>query len=240
MTDAMFSLSVDGIADPLSVVQVDGKEAMSKLFRLEVTVVVHGSDQASFLKRVQRRDVVLEIRGGRESGRTFVGIVAKAKSLAYDPQKSEHWYRLRIRPALWLLSKRIDNRIFQNVSTEHIVSEVLAGAGVPYEWRLRRTSRPRDYCVQYQESDLAFVRRLLAEDGTAFFFEDDGRIVLIDEATYRPISGNPVLPFRPAAGMVHGEALQSFNLTREVSSTSAIVKHFDYHRPALRIRARRG
>jgi type VI secretion system secreted protein VgrG len=55
-----------------------------------------------------------------------------------------------------------------------------------YRWALAdaaRLERPRAFLVQYNESDLDFVRRLLEQEGVGFFFEhgDDGAVMTLSD-----------------------------------------------------------
>src|SRR5262249_55007498 len=78
-------------------------------------------------------------------------------------------YHMEVVPMLWLLTKNSQSRIFQHVSVPDILKKVLAGLDVTYE--LQGTFHPRDYCVQYRESDFAFASRLMEEEGIFYFFK---------------------------------------------------------------------
>jgi type VI secretion system VgrG family protein len=78
-------------------------------------------------------------------------------------------YRASLTPKLWLLTKKVRSRIFQHVTVPDILNAVLTGMDVTYE--LSATYFPRDYCVQYGESDFNFVSRLMEEEGIYYFFK---------------------------------------------------------------------
>lgn len=81
-------------------------------------------------------------------------------------------YQVRVRPALWRLSLRTNARIFQSQKPHEIISILLQEAGISdYAFALRDEHAPREYCVQYRETDLAFITRLAAEEGMYFFHE---------------------------------------------------------------------
>ena len=153
-------------------------------------------------------------------------------------------YPLRIVPTLWLLKKRTTSRIFQELTVPAIVSAVLDESGVKYALRLLGTYRRRTYCVQYRETDFAFVERLLAEEGIFYTFDHGGAeaateiIALSDTARLYPtIAGEPKLSYRPhegAAGMAEGEHhVQRFELRRSLRSTSVLRRGYDFRRPGF-------
>ena len=67
---------------------------------------------------------------------------------------------------VWLATRRSDCRIFQNKTVPEIVQEVLSTYGFPIENHLAESYVPRDYCVQYNETDAAFVSRLMEFEGS--------------------------------------------------------------------------
>ena len=91
-------------------------------------------------------------------------------------------YRLVIEPWLAFLAHRQDSFVFQGKTVVQIVDEVLAdytgqGRLAPaWRWDLADASvyAERSLSIQYQESDLAFVQRLLREEGLFFWFEHSG------------------------------------------------------------------
>jgi type VI secretion system secreted protein VgrG len=60
-------------------------------------------------------------------------------------------------------------------------------------WETQGTFEPRDYCVQYRESDFDFASRLMEEEGIFYFFEHD-------EKKHKMVLGNDPSVHKPAAG----------------------------------------
>jgi type VI secretion system secreted protein VgrG len=112
-----------------------------------------------------------------EHARCVHGIVT---AIAHDGvEHGNDGLRVTVMPALEALRHRVDSRIFQDKTVPEVVDSVLAAGLAPYrrkhESRLRRAEYPRrEYIVQYRESDLAFVERLLAEEGIWYRFEHSG------------------------------------------------------------------
>jgi type VI secretion system secreted protein VgrG len=113
-------------------------------------------------------------------------------------------YRAELVPKLWLLSLRQDSRVFQAVSVKDVLHTVLGGWQIDLHDELTGTYLPRDYCVQYRETDLAFVSRLMEEEGIFYYFthaEDRHTLVLADSPEGHPdLPGLTSLPFDPGAG----------------------------------------
>lgn len=93
-------------------------------------------------------------------------------------------YTLTVVPWLWFLSLTNGRRIFQNKDTKEIIKAVFDGLGFSdYDIRAKGGKR-REYCVQYGESDLQFVARLMAEDGFSYYFKHNERkhtLVVVDQ-----------------------------------------------------------
>ena len=107
-------------------------------------------------------------------------------------------YQAELVPWLWMLSLSADCRIFQQLSVPEIVSQVFTNLGhSDYELRLVRTYPKREYCVQYRETHLDFVSRLLEDEGIAYHFvhtADKHVLVLTDgPAGMRACPGPAVL-----------------------------------------------
>ncbi|MFT5532223.1 MAG: type VI secretion system secreted protein VgrG [Burkholderiaceae bacterium] len=97
-------------------------------------------------------------------------------------------YEALVRPALWLLTRSSNCRIFQGNTAIEIVKMVCAnavyGEAIQIDvTQISATPEIRDYCVQYRESDFSFVCRLLEEEGIYFYFKhtaSDHTMVLAD------------------------------------------------------------
>src|SRR5262249_55012999 len=87
-------------------------------------------------------------------------------------------YRLEIVPQFWLLTRRAQSRIFQHIAVPDILKKVLEGLEVTYQ--LQGKYEPRDYCVQYRETDFNFASRLMEEEGIFYFFKhQDGKHTMV-------------------------------------------------------------
>ena len=95
-------------------------------------------------------------------------------------------FKAVVRPWLWFLSRRTDLRIFQEMSVIDIIQFVLEEYGFSgnLQLNLSHTYEARDYCVQYRETDLDFLHRLMEQEGIYYFFDhsaDTEKLILIDD-----------------------------------------------------------
>ncbi|UUE56793.1 type VI secretion system Vgr family protein [Pectobacterium aroidearum] len=144
-------------------------------------------------------------------------------------------YQIEVRPALWRLGLRTNARIFQAQKPEAIISMLLEEAGITdYAFALRNEHAVREYCVQYRESDLAFITRLAAEEGMYFFHEyEEGkhRVVFADDAG--ALTKGPELFFNLATqGLSEGEYVRRFHYAERVSTAEVELKDYSFKTPA--------
>lgn len=177
-------------------------EGLSQLFVIEVECVSQEPDWDLAALLGTQASVTLADDG--TPTRSFHGLVEEA---AFVARRGDLFvYRLKLMPHIQGLAHRVRSRIFQDKSVVAIIREVLSGAGVPdesVEWTV--TEGPsREYCTQWRESELAFVLRLLEEDGIFFWFEhsEAGHVLHLADApeVHVPIEGAPGLSFRAWEG----------------------------------------
>ncbi|UVL81909.1 type VI secretion system tip protein VgrG [Pseudomonas sp. B21-028] len=125
-------------------------------------------------------------------------LVAEIRQLPADATAER--YQLLLRPWLWWLSLASNNRVFQNLATSDIVTTIFKAHGfTDFQLKLSGSYTPREYCVQYGETDLAFVSRLLEEDGIFWFFTHEAgkhTLVLADSNdAFAPIPNGPTVNY---------------------------------------------
>ncbi|WP_343716561.1 type VI secretion system tip protein TssI/VgrG, partial [Inquilinus sp.] len=151
---------------------MDGTEGLSGLFEFRLRV------------RSKRQDVTpkelvglpiswsLELPGGER--RQWSGVVA---ALVAGPALGEGMrsYTLDVRPWLWLFTHTSDCRIFQNKTTQQILETIFTEAKIrDYDFGpVIGAKAVREYCVQYNETDYAFICRLLEEEGWCWWFRHE-------------------------------------------------------------------
>ncbi|BAU74752.1 type VI secretion system Vgr family protein [Metapseudomonas furukawaii] len=132
------------------------------------------------------------------SQRPLDALVAEIHQLPADATADR--YQLVLRPWLWWLALARNNRVFQNQTTSDIVTGIFADHGfTDYRLALSGSYEPREYCVQYGETDFAFVSRLMEEDGIFWFFTHEAgkhNLVLGDSNdAFPPIPNGPGVPY---------------------------------------------
>jgi type VI secretion system secreted protein VgrG len=225
-------------APELRVLGFRSRASISGEYVVTITVAASGIDATVIEETLVGQAMSLWIDQGG-SGRPTHGICASA-GWNGAAERGRDTFRLRLVPRFAMLKRQKRSRIFQEQSVPAIVDAILG------QWRLERRSAlvrqypKRTYCVQYRETDHAFVRRLLAEEGIFTFFEhetgDTERLVLADaQNAYPPVPGEPALHYRPAQG-AHGLAAEehdvlAFTARRAARTTSVFVREYDFERP---------
>lgn len=154
-------------------------------------------------------------------------------------------YSVTLRPKIWMLGLRSGMRIFQDQSAVDIVTTVLKDAGIKgtdVRWQVSSKPLLREYCVQYRETDLAFISRLLAEEGLFYYFEhalDRHTLVIADgNSTFQPMPGSATLPYRTRTGMVSAEeSVYEFHAAQHLQSGAVAMRDFGFEKPANRLEA---
>lgn len=120
------------------------------------------------------------------TGRTWSGVIADIAHL-HAPDTGLSTYGIRIAPMLWLLTQRTNCRAYQEKSDLEVVLEILREWGLTAESRCEDTYKPRKYRLQYQESDFAFMSRLLEEAGINYMLEPRGgeMVIVLSDAPER-------------------------------------------------------
>ena len=230
-------------AGRLRVLSFRGQETVSRPFGFDLAVTVRSSDAPDLDSALlgQPATLMMDVPDGEP--RNVCGIIVAVE--AQDVfQQDRHAFHLRLVPRLWLLGRRTTSRVFQNETVPAIVGAVLDAARVPYRKALVEKYVPRTYCVQYQETDLAFVTRLLAEEGIFYVFEHSAEetLVLCDGPhLYESIAGDPQLAYRyqdGSEGLVPREHhVGRFALRRKVKPGAVLHRDYDFRRPLLDLRA---
>jgi type VI secretion system secreted protein VgrG len=153
-------------ANSLLLIGVRGHEQISGLFRFEFELLAENGTDVSFDKLMGQK-VTGRIRLAEKENRYISGIVSRVAQGSRDQTFTS--YSLEVVPKIWLLTLRRQSRIFQGLSVPDILKQVLTGMDVTYE--IQGTFQPREYCVQYRESDFDFASRLMEEEGIYYFFK---------------------------------------------------------------------
>ncbi|TIN06725.1 type VI secretion system tip protein TssI/VgrG [Mesorhizobium sp.] len=181
-------------ADLLTFTHLVGRDELSRCLAYTVGFV-SSSPEIDPLKMLGG---AVSIEGESDPKRWFSGLVSEFRLTRIEDRLA--YYEAVIRPWLWFLGNTTDCRIFQNMSVIEIVEEVFSKySTAKFEKRLQGSYPPREYCVQYDESDLDFVQRLLEHEGILYFFEhDEGKhtLVLADAMNkLKPAPGYEKVPY---------------------------------------------
>ena len=164
-----FKCAIDG--KTYDVYEFTATESIFSDFRVDVTVV---SKWQPNVGDYLDKEASLTLTGKKTSmvDRIFQGTITAVE----ECQKKGRFYlfKIIISPCLWRLTQYRDIRIFQNLTTPDIIEKVLKTSGIlssEYECRFRGKYSPREYCVQYRETNMDFITRLMAEEGMFFHYE---------------------------------------------------------------------
>lgn len=223
----------------LVVTALRGREALSEPFALEVRFHAASRD-AIAVADLLAAEARLSIRRPGGDERVFHGEVDRARLTGVGDGVPE--YEARIVPRLARLGHASRSRIFQDQTALDVVGKVLDGHRVKHRSATSGSYAVRPYVVQHQETDLAFVSRLLEEEGIAYLFEHGAgghELVLFDGTEPGPKLAEPLPQRRPdqAEGEPHADRVAS---ATRLASTGAALRDHDFVKPALDLAAAAG
>ncbi|EOE6861809.1 type VI secretion system Vgr family protein, partial [Cronobacter dublinensis] len=146
-------------------------------------------------------------------------------------------YELTVEPDLWPMQRDRNLRIFQGQTVPQIVKTLLGESRVNVEERLSGSYRVWEYCVQYQESSLDFMSRLLELEGITYHFrhEQDRHTLILTDAPgqYEPFPGYETIPYHvtPSGGTTDEEGISQWALEDSVTPGIYSLDDYDFRKP---------
>ncbi len=225
--------------DKIVLSRFDGSEGLSELFEYRIEGL-SADENINFDDAIGKNCTVnMNTLGGEV--RHFDGILVEAQWLGVS--LDAYAYRLVLRPWLWMLSQQTDSYIFSDKTAPEIISEIFGKHGfAKFANKLSRAYPKMEYTVQYRESDMAFVCRLMEQHGISYYFahsEGEHILNLCDEnSSFASIPGNQ-REYIPISGHHRREKEHFFHWMPERRFTTGKVtyKDYDFKEPSKDLKA---
>jgi type VI secretion system secreted protein VgrG len=198
--NATLSVTTPYGADQLLIDTLQGTEALSQPFRFHLSMRSASTtlDPATIIGA----PVTVKVAPGGGTARYFNGIVSRFLHAGNDGAFA--LYSAELVPALWLLTLSRDRKIYQNKTAADIIKAVLGDFAVTFDAQLSGTYASREYCVQYDETALDFISRLMEEEGIFYFFTftNGGHTMVLGDGTsaHTDCTGAAALRYFPDQG----------------------------------------
>ncbi|MGA4531321.1 type VI secretion system tip protein TssI/VgrG [Ectopseudomonas chengduensis] len=231
-----FSLSIDGVDHDLQVLEFKGREAISQPYAFDVELISERPDLDLESLLHQRAFLAFDQNGAGIHG--LIHRIAQGES-----GKRMTRYRLTLVPQLAYLAHRTNQRIFQHLTVEKIITQVLEEHGIQadaYQFQLGSLYPEHEYCVQYDESDLHFVQRLCEEEGIHYHFQhsSEGHVLCFgDDQTAFPRLAP--LAYQQDSGLVADDpVIKHFGVRVETRTSQVTRRDYDFEKPRLQLEAK--
>jgi type VI secretion system VgrG family protein len=241
------STEFDGIAPELfQVVGFDGTEAISQAFHFDIDLISSEPDinledlvgKAATLE-ISRDGIIRNIHG-------VISVLERAEETQFDTYS----YKAVMVPRMWLMSLSRQNQIHQEQTVQQIVEQEMTQGEYcggmlkdDLEFRLADSYGIREYTVQYEETDLNFVSRLLEHEGIFYYFDhtqERDRIIFCDENTKLDLlKPENTVSYVPPSGLAsfQGQAIHNFRLRQQQISKKFLLKDYNYRKPDVNLQA---
>ncbi|WP_336285292.1 type VI secretion system tip protein VgrG [Citrobacter arsenatis] len=235
-----YQLDISSCTALLDVERFSGSEKLSELYYYDITFT--STEKNIDATQVLSKPAMLTMGTGMlqslsESKRVH-GVVTAFRRIGSSEDQST--YRITLEPFLSLLDKQFrSHRFFVNKSVPEVVEQVLQEHGLhgwEYEFNLKQSYPKREQINQYDESDLAFILRLLAEVGIFYFFtlQEDAQTEVVHFAdAQRALMFGKTLPINSPSGMSDSgvNSVWGLNISHNVVEANVTTKDYN-HREA--------
>ncbi len=237
-----------GLADDaLLLSHIEATEGLSRCYQLNLTCLSPDTDIE--LKSLMGQAVDIEVLLADGGYRVISGVITQTRQIGSDGGFSQ--YGLLVEPVFATLTHRQNARVFQDkrvdeivslILDEHIAANPIFAATFRFEFKLDKTYPQRSYCLQYRESDLDFIQRLLAEEGISYTWqfehaEDEiglHTLVLFDDAYTLEANPQADIRFHRADATETTDTLLQWNGTRSLQAGQVMLASYDY-KPASKL-----
>ena len=234
-------------ADELLLRGFNGEEGISKLFHFELTM--HSENRSIQFDSIVGKKATVTIFLADGSKRHVNGIISSFSQGESSPLEGGTTpsvftsYYATLVPWLWVLTRTSDCRIFQTMPVPDIIAKIFKEHGFSdFSNRLLGSFEPREYCVQYRETDFNFVSRLMEEEGICYFFEhaeNKHTLVLANRPNeFKPSPLHKEVSYRSVIGDKRDQdVISEWNQSQEVRPGQYTLADFNFQRPTFDLSA---
>lgn len=223
-------------SDTFQVLRFEGTEGISEPFKFKLQLLSEDPD-IEFSKVVNETATFTMMRGDEKV--PINGIVTDFS--LHGRTEDYVVYRATLRPRLHRLSLSYGSRIFQEKKVEDILRTVLKEDGLSssdFKFELQESYSSREYCVQYEETDLNFISRLMEFEGMYYFFEHEGgqdTLVITDrKSNHEKIPSPASLRYHEGAGGMVGsdqETVRQLVCEEQIVTGKVQLRDYNYRGP---------
>lgn len=244
-----YTLTIDNLISPISVLQVQVDEQLNQPWHYTIEFTSPDktlspndilNQKASFSFNPADKNVLttairsLSDLPVESDLRKIYGVITCFSLLSVSKEQAH--YQIVLSPRLARLALNRNNAIYQNQSAISVVEEVLLSHGfngIDYRLELNNSYPVREFITQWQESDLSFIQRLLADIGVWFRFETHDKhkcdvMVISDyEQGYEQVND---IDYRLPSGTLDGgtESIWDIRLQSRMVESSVKVQDYNY------------
>ncbi len=224
--------------DPLLVTELQANECLSEPFSVQLKMKSENANIDTAGLVGQKASVTIRLSNG--SQRFFHGLF---KSVGFETVDAAFaYYTAEIVPDLSRMEFDRDRRIFQNLSVVEIIEQYLQHYSLVFEKRLIGAYPSREYCVQYDESPLHFLSRLMQDEGIWYFFKQTANgcsIILADHnAAFSPESPEEPLVYQGRQTEAFSEnAILTLKQTNQMVTQAWAVSDYNMLAPTTNLAA---
>lgn len=238
-----YRLDIPSCPSSLDVEDFSGTEGISKIYRYDIifTSTDRYPDAAWFLRKSATLIMGTGLLESLTEQKKVHGVITDFRRISGSEDQAQ--YRITLKPFISLLDKQFrTHRFFVNKSVPEVVEQILTEHGLKgweYEFSLKRTYPKREQINQYQESDLRFIQRLLAEVGIFYFFTlpPDAQTEVIHFGDVQAaLIFDKTLPVNSPSGMSDSgtDSVWALNVEHRVVESRVITNDYN-HREAQNI-----
>jgi len=236
----VYTIAAAGTSAELQFWNMQAVEELGRPFRMELQMFSESADVAAGAMLGTGLTVTVAKPDG--GNRYFHGLISRFGYVGKRGRYSVSTATLR--PWLWFLTRTSDCRIFQNQTVPDILEKVFRDKNGFTDFRksTQGTYRTWEYCVQYRESDFAFVSRLMEQEGIYYYFEHAAgkhTLVMADApSAHKAIQGSK-LPYRGGGdGRIGQDHISVWQCRHEIQTAKYVLQEYDYLKPSAGLETR--
>jgi type VI secretion system secreted protein VgrG len=229
--------------DELLLHSFNGEEGVSRLFHFQLRM--HSENRSIPFDSIVGKKATVTVFLPDRSRRYINGIISSFSQGGSSPLEGgaspTHFtsYYATLVPWLWNLTRTSDCRIFQNMSVPDIITKIFKEHGFSdFANRLYGAFEPREYCVQYRETDFDFISRLMEEEGIFYYFEHSQEkhiLALANRANeFKPSPLHKDVAYKSIIGEERVmDVITEWNQSQEVRPGQYTLRDYNFKQPSL-------